>query len=164
MPLRSGLLLLAFALCAPLAFAQGQPTGKMLSSKDVSDKKLKKVVKVVSAAQMSLRDEQMKMKKEMMKMQKGMADKDSSEKAEAKREMRKKQMAFNKKMQKEIQAQAKKEGLESGYVMKVLRSVRQDQELGKRFKKAFKQQMMKNQKGAQEMKKKGDEGGGSSGQ
>lgn len=146
-PLRSGLFVLVLSLCAPLAFGQMPQQGQeMLSSSDVSDEELQMVASVVASAQMNSREEQMKIRKRMRQMQQNMQEMDSTEKAQAKRKLRMRQMKMRKKMQQDMkQAVAEKEGMEWSRAQKILRSTQQDQELGKRFKKAIKMAMKEQQ-------------------
>src|SRR6056297_2577433 len=97
-PIRTGLLVLAFALFAPVAFGQ-MPQGNMktLSSEDVSDEQVKKTARIAIEAQMSTQKQRMQMRREMKQKYGNPQQMDSTQKANARREMRKRQMAMRKK-------------------------------------------------------------------
>ena len=138
--LRLGVLTLALALFAPLAFGQ-MPQGNsqnMLSSSDVSDEQVQTVARIAVTAQMSTRQERMQMRKEMKKKYGNPQQMDSTQKAQARREMRKRQMAMRKKTMQVMQKEAQNEGMDPKMVQRVLRSARQDSTLGKRLQKAIK--------------------------
>ena len=67
--LRTGLLVLAFALLAPMALAQMPQQGqnKTLSSSDVSDEEVQKVARVLITARQSTRQMQMQKRREIKK-------------------------------------------------------------------------------------------------
>jgi hypothetical protein len=142
-PVRTGLLALAFALFAPMAFGQ-MPQGntqQTLSSSDVSDEQLEKVASILASIQSATRQEQRKMRKDMMALRKKMASMDSTQKAEATRKMRKRQMTLRKKQRKIMQQEAKKEGINRKRVQRIMRSTRQDSTLQQRLRQAMKAQM-----------------------
>lgn len=141
-PLRAGLLLLAFALCAPAAVGQ-MPQGnqEMLSSSDVSDQQIQKVAQIIVTARMSTRAEMQQMRKDAMAMKKKMAQMDSTQKAQARREFRKRQMALRKKQMKAMQEAAQEEGMEMQMIRRIMRSSRQDSTLQTRIDSAMKAEM-----------------------
>lgn len=143
---RFGVLVLAFALCAPLAFGQmPQGNAETLSSEEVSDEQIQKVARILVATRMSTRDEQMQMRKDMKEKYGNPQEMDSTQKAQARREMRKKQMAMRKKQQKVMQQKAQEEGMDPQMVQKIARSAQQDSTLGERIQKAMKQEMQNQQ-------------------
>jgi len=146
-PLRTGLLLLAFALVAPAAFGQmPQPQNNVqtLSSSEVSDKQLEKVARIAVAAQMSTRKMQMQKRRQMQKKYGNNPQQmDSTKKAQAKREMMKHRRKVQKKRMQVMQQEAKKEGIETKMVRRVLMSTRQDSTLQQRFRQAVKAEMKK---------------------
>lgn len=158
-PARAGLLLLAFALCAPAAVGQ-MPQGnmEMLSSSDVSDQQLQKVARIIVTARMSTQAEMKKMRKDAMAMKKKMAQMDSTQKAQARRKFRKRQMALQKKRMKIIQKQAKEEGMDMKMIRRITQSARQDSTLQRRLNETMKAEM-KNQ--MQQGGGSGQQGGGS---
>lgn len=142
---RLGVLGMALALCAPLAFGQMPQQGntQTLSSSDVSDEQVQKVARIAVTAQMSTREERMKLRKEMRSKYGNPQEMDSTQKAKARKEMRKRQMAMRKKTMKVMQQQANKEGMNPQMVQKILRSARQDSTLGKRLRTAMKAEAKK---------------------
>lgn len=144
---RLGVLVLAAALCAPMAFAQmpQQGNAKTLSSSEVSDEQIQKVARILVTTRMSTREEQMQMQKNMKKKYGNPQEMDSTQKAQAQREMRKKQMAMRKKQQKVMQKQAKEEGMDPQMVMTITRSAQQDSTLGERIQTAMKKEMQNQQ-------------------
>jgi len=153
--LRIGALVLAFALCAPLALGQlPQGNTQSLSSSDVSDEEVQKVARIAVSAQMATRQERMQMRKEMKQKYGNPQEMDSTQKAQARREMRKRQMAMQKKTMQAMQKEAKNEDMNPKRVQRILRSARQDSTLGKRLQKALK---------AEAKRQRGGPGGGNSG-
>ncbi len=146
-PFRTGLLVLAFALCAPMAFGQmpQQGNANALSSEDVSDKQLQKAARIAVKAQMSTRQMQMKKRREMKQKYSNPQDMDSTKKAQAKREMMKHQRKVQKKRRMVMQREAKKENMDPKMVQRILMSTRQDSTLEQRFKKAVKTEMKERQ-------------------
>ena len=138
--LRFGVLALALAFVAPLAFGQMPQQGnqQMLSSEDVTDEQIQKVARIAVTAQMSTRQERMKMRKEMKQKYGNPQAMDSTQKAQARREMRKRQMAMRKKTMQVMQKEAKNEGMQPQMVQRILRSARQDSTLGQRLQQAIK--------------------------
>jgi len=143
-PIRTGLLVLAFALFAPVAFGQmPQSNMKTLSSEDVSDEQVKKTARIAIEAQMSTQKQRMQMRREMKQKYGNPQQMDSTQKANARREMRKRQMAMRKKTMKIMQKEAKKEGIKPQRVQMILKSARQDSTLQQRVRQAMKAQMKK---------------------
>jgi predicted metal-dependent peptidase len=141
-PFRTGLLVLAFALCAPLAFGQ-MPQGNTnpLSSEDVSEEEVKKVARILIAARQSTRQMQMKKRREMKKKYGNMQEMDSTKKAQAKREMMQHQRKVRKKQMKAMQQEAQKEGMDPSRVRRIMSSTQQDSTLQQRLRKAMKSEM-----------------------
>ncbi len=139
---RLGILTLALAFCAPLAFGQmpQQGNAETLSSSDVSDEEVQKVARIMMTVQSSTRQDRMKMRKEMKQKYGNPQQMDSTQKAKAQREMRKRQMAMRKKTMKIMQKEAKKENMDPQRVQTILRSARQDSTLQQRVRKAVKSQ------------------------
>lgn len=156
--LRFGILALAFAFCAPLAFGQmPQPgTPEALSSSDVSDQEVQKVARIMMTVRSSTRADRMKMRKEMKQKYGNPQQMDSTKKAQARREMRKRQMAMQKKTMKIMQEEAKKEEIDPKRVQRILQSTQQDSTLQQRLRQAMKAQMK--QQGGPSMG--GPQGGG----
>ena len=141
---RIGVIGLALALCAPLAFGQlPQGNQKTVSSSDVSDEEVQKVARIAVTAQMSTRQERMKLRKEMRNKYGNPQEMDSTQKAQARREVRKRQMAMRKKTMKVMQKEANKEGMDPQRVQTILRSARQDSTLGNRLRTAMKAEAKK---------------------
>lgn len=142
-----GLFALALALSAPAALGQmPQQSQEMLSSSDVGDEELQMVVSAVVSAQMGIQEERMKLRKRMIQMKQNMQEMDSTEKVQEKRKLRMRQKKMQMKMQQDMkQAVAEKEGIEWSRAQRILQSIQQDQELGKRFKKVMKMTMKERQ-------------------
>jgi len=145
--LRTGLLVLAFALLAPMALAQMPQQGqnKTLSSSDVSDEEVQKVARVLITARQSTRQMQMQKRREIKKKYGNPKEMDSTKKAQAKREMMQHQRKVRKKQMKAMQNEAEKENMNPKRVRRIMMSAQQDSTLQQRLRKAMKSEM-KNQK------------------
>ena len=143
--IRLGILTLALAFCAPLAFGQMPQPGnaQTLSSSDVSDQEIQKLARIMMTVRTSTRQDRMKMRKEMKQKFGNPQEMDSTQKAQARREMRKRRMAMRKKTMKIMQKEAKKEGIKPQRVQMILKSARQDSTLQQRVRQAMKAQMKK---------------------
>lgn len=141
--LRFGILALALAFCAPLAFGQMPQPGsaQTLSSSDVSDEEVQKVASIMMSVRSSTRQDRMKMMKEMKQKYGNPQQMDSTQKAKMRRDVRKRRMAMQKKTMKIMQQEAKKENMDAKRVQTILRSAQQDSTLGKRLKQAMQSQM-----------------------
>lgn len=143
-PTRIGLLVLAFAFCAPMAFGQmPQGNAKTLSSSDVSDEQVQKVARILVATRMSTQQMQMKKRREMKQKYGNPQQMDSTKKEQAKREMMKHRRKVRKKQMQTMQKQAKKEGMNPKMVRRVMTSAQQDSTLQQRLRQAMKSEMQK---------------------
>lgn len=149
MPFRLGLFVLAFALCAPVAFGQmPQPdSSKLLSSSEVSETQVQQAARIATAIQMTMQKEQMKMRKKMKKKYGNAKEMDSTQKKMARKEMRKMQMKMRKMQMQMMQKKAEEEGMNPKMFQQIMQSTREDSTLKTRIQKAMKAQMQKQQPG-----------------
>jgi len=157
---RTGLLVLAFALCAPMALAQMPQQGQTetLSSSDVSDEEVQKVARVLITARQSTRKMQMQKRREMKKKYGNPQEMDSTKKAQAKREMMQHQRKVRKQQMQALQKEAKKEDMDPKRVQRIMTSAQQDSTLQERLRKAMKSEMK-----TQKPQMGGGQGGGGQG-
>ena len=155
---RVSFIALVAALCAPLAFAQMPQGGgpAPISSSEVSDAQLQKVVQVLMEVRSATRSDRMQMRKDMKEMQS--QEMDSTQKAQARKKMRQRQMALRKKQQKIMQKKVKEVNMDPKMFRRIMRSMRKDPELQKRLKAAMQEQMKQRQS---QMGGSGQQGGGS---
>lgn len=148
-PLRTGLFVLAMALCTSAAFGQVQQpqpdTSQLLSESDVSQEQIQKAARVAVAVQMATRADRMKMRKELQQKYGNPQQMDSTQKAQARREMRQRQMKMQKKQMKLMQKEAKKASLDPKFFQRLMRSAQKDSTLRTQVRTAMKAEMKKRQ-------------------